>query len=175
MGSDINRLLSKTLIGRYLSERELDDFASISTLVEYEPNQVLIDQDVIESSLHIIVMGTVVVEVVKEDGCSYVCSLGEGEVIGEAGLFLNMPRTAQVRTPDGAQALKVERSDFFSFLKTHPSHGIKLLLVVIYGLLQKLKDTNRELAFERREDGGQGDIDALIGDLLPSEVKGVFD
>jgi CRP/FNR family cyclic AMP-dependent transcriptional regulator len=39
-------------------------------------------------------------------------------------------------------------------------------MVIIYGLLRKLREANQELAFERKSDVGQDDIDDLVADFM---------
>jgi hypothetical protein len=39
-------------------------------------------------------------------------------------------------------------------------------MIIIYGLLRKLRETNQELAYERKADMGQEDIDDLVESLL---------
>jgi hypothetical protein len=38
-------------------------------------------------------------------------------------------------------------------------------MVVIYSLLNKLRDANQELAFERRVDVGQADVDSIVSEF----------
>ena len=37
-----------------------------------------------------------------------------------------------------------------------------MLMIIIYSLLKKLRDANQELAFERKSDIDQNDIDSLV-------------
>ena len=46
------------------------------------------------------------------------------------------------------------------------SESILLLMIIIYSLLRKLLDANQELAFERKEDLDQDDIDSFIDGIL---------
>jgi hypothetical protein len=39
-------------------------------------------------------------------------------------------------------------------------------MMIIFSLLRKLKGSNQELAYERKDDAQQDDIDALVQDLL---------
>ena len=40
---------------------------------------------------------------------------------------------------------------------------------IIYGMLRKLREANQELAFERRDDFKQDDIDSLIKEMRGEE------
>jgi hypothetical protein len=46
--------------------------------------------------------------------------------------------------------------------------------MIIYGLLRKLREANQELAFERRFDSDQSDIDALIAETMPRESQEIL-
>ena len=60
----------------------------------------------------------------------------------------------------------MQRSDLSAFIKSQPAGGNKLLLVVIYSLLRKLRAANQELAYERKADMDQSDVDSLMADML---------
>ena len=47
-----------------------------------------------------------------------------------------------------------------------PIAASALLMMIIFSLLRKLKESNQELAYERKEDFAQDDIDALVNDML---------
>jgi len=42
--------------------------------------------------------------------------------------------------------------------------------MIIYGLLTRLRSANEELAYERRGDASQDEIDAMIAELIPAET-----
>jgi hypothetical protein len=55
------------------------------------------------------------------------------------------------------------------FIRTSPAAGNKILMVIIHGLLRKLKMVNHELAFERKSDMDQDDIDQLVANIFSEE------
>ena len=52
------------------------------------------------------------------------------------------------------------------FLKRHAEAGNKILLSIIFSLLRKLKLANEELAYERKSDIAQDEIDAMVDNLF---------
>ena len=62
--------------------------------------------------------------------------------------------------------LRLHRKDLLTFIGKDPAAGIKVLMIIIYGLLKKLRESNQELAYERKNDGEQEDIDALVESLI---------
>ena len=51
-------------------------------------------------------------------------------------------------------------------MKKRPDAGVKMLMIIIFGLLKKLNEANQELAFERKTTLDQGDIDSLIDGMM---------
>ena len=95
----------------------------------------------------------------------YICTIGAGEVFGEAGLFIRVKRTDNITTSGGTVLLRIRREEFNQFIRKYPSTGNKLLMVIIYSLLRKLRSANQELAFERSSDVEQSDIDEIVKGL----------
>ncbi len=145
---DISRLMDSGDI-HYFDEKE-------TIITEHEPG----------STLFFIIEGNVDIIKKEETKDVYICTLGSGEFFGEAGLFSTVKRTATVNAATETSILKIRRENFISFIKTNPSGGIKILMLIIYSLLKKLRTANQELAFERKFDIEQDDIDSLINSLL---------
>ena len=170
---DKNKIFPKiksTKIFSFLSDDELDYILTISDIYEYNPKEKIINEGDISSYLYIIISGSVSIEIKtqnKENSKGvYICSIGEGDIIGEAAIFTNFKRTANVIADDELKMFIIERENFFNFIKTYPGSGIKILMVIIHSLLNKLKEVNHELAFEREAHLDQTDIDEIINDFL---------
>lgn len=158
---------------RYLSPTELEAVVGVAGFLRYEPGELVVGEGELESYFYGILEGTVSVSVrdSSEPGAAkdvYMCALGPGDAFGEAGLFMNVRRTASVRAADAATLIRIHRSDFSAFIRAQSAGGNKLLLVIIYGLLRKLRAANQELAYERKADLDQTDVDALLEDMLGS-------
>lgn len=136
-----------------------------ATLGEYGHDEKIITEHEASDSLYIVVAGSVRVTVTEKEKDVYICTLGEGDVFGESALFTNLKRTANVvAADDGVQALSIRRDAFAAFIRQHPGPGIKILFMIIYSLLRKLREANMELAWERKEDAGQDDIDKMLAE-----------
>lgn len=100
---------------------------------------------------------------INEDGREvYLCTLGEGEIIGETGIFPRMRRADSAVPMEDACIIEVKKENFMKFMKEHRSASNQILLIMISCLIKKLQRSNRDLAFERREDFSQSMIDELI-------------
>lgn len=169
MGIDKEEYLSKikdVLIFKFLTGDELKELLKVSNIIPYDENSRIVAEGDVAPFFFAILDGQVNITVTKQDGKeAYICTLGTGDVFGEAGIFLKVKRTANVWSVENTTILKISRTDMFKFIKNNHTAGIKILMLIIYSMLKKLRMTNQELAFERTPDMDQNDIDDLINEL----------
>ena len=159
--------LRKAIIFRYLKDDTLLKILDIAHIVKYKPNDKIISEGEVSPYMFAILEGSVNVSVREAGGKEvFICATGEGEVFGEAGIFLKAKRTANIVSTDNTTMLRIQRQDLLEFIKNQPSSGIKILMIMIYGLLKKLRDANQEIAFERKTNLDQDDIDAIAENLI---------
>ncbi len=158
--------LGNILLFKFLSEREIGDILSMGEIRVYEEKERVLQQGEIDQSIYAIIDGPVGVNVgEKKKKGVYICTIGEGEVFGEAGMFLKVKRTANVDSLGNTTLFRLTRQELIRFIRKYPSTGNKILMVVIYSLLNKLREANQELAFERRIDVGQTDVDSIVSEF----------
>lgn len=150
---------------RFLTEDEMNELIDHSEVRQYTDEEIIIKQGERDTSLYAVMKGSVKVTVDNPTDTAYICTLGAAEVFGEAGIFLNMERTANVIAMDDAIILYIDREPLLKFIKNNPRASNKVFMIMVYSLLQKLKESNRELAYERKSDYDQDDIDSLINSL----------
>jgi CRP-like cAMP-binding protein len=151
---------------RFLEETEMLDLLEHSEALEFEEGEPVVEEGEVSHYFYGIAEGTVSVSLGGEGKEVYVNSLGAGDVFGEAGLFMSVPRTATVRALERAVIIRLHRTELAGFLKRHPVAGNKMLIVFIYGLLRKLKLADQELAYERKSDMAQEDVDAMVANIF---------
>ena len=95
----------------------------------------------------------------------FITTIGEGDCFGEAGAFIPLPRTANVIANSSVETVKFTRNNFLTFLKRNPQAGLLVCIDVIQQLFIRLRDTSKELEFERRGSASQEDIDELFKNL----------
>ncbi|WP_028973079.1 cyclic nucleotide-binding domain-containing protein [Spirochaeta cellobiosiphila] len=160
-------LLKKVLCFKYLDDNVLRSLKSAGDFIKYKDlEDIVVEHD---DSLHFfaVMEGTVTVHVNKQgQGEVYISSIGSGEVFGEAGIFLKMKRTATIRSRGESLIFKIHRQQLIQFINANASSGVKVLMIVIHGLLRKLRESNQELAYERRLDAEQSEIDSLVEEIL---------
>lgn len=158
--------LDKVLFFKFLSKEEKKELLDLSDVIHYTSGDIIIAEGEIQPYIFTVLKGTVNVVVKEKTGNEvFICSIGEGDVFGEAGIFLKVKRTAKVVSTENTMILRVEREKILGFIKSHKDSGIKILMLIIYSLLRKLREANQELAFERKSDVKQEDIDEIIKDF----------
>jgi CRP-like cAMP-binding protein len=170
--SNIGEMLEvvcKTSLFRHLSGAELEQLLALFETVEYEPGEVIVEEGSVSDQLYMVLDQAVAVEVNQDGRKVYICTIGPGEMFGEAGIFMHVARTADVVAHDGARLVRIGRSAFLAELKNRPRSGIKILFMMVYSLLRKLREVNQELAYERKDQGCQDEVDALIGDFVTGD------
>lgn len=159
--------LDKVLFFKFLSDKEKKELLDISEVINYSTGDIIISEGEIQPYIFTVIRGTVNVIVHEKNKKEvFICSIGAGDVFGEAGIFMKVKRTANVVSTAKTSILRIEREKMLSFIKRNKDSGIKILMLIIYSLLRKLREANQEIAFERKSDIKQEDIDSLIKDFV---------
>ena len=166
VGKDAAKRLKNVISYRFLTDEEAEKLARYAELAVADEGEYVVKEGDVSPWFYGILSGTMSVEVEQGEGSVYVCALGPGDIFGEAGIFISVPRTAHVLAREGGELVRVKRDDMTRFIRENPLAGNKILMVIIHGLLRKLKAVNHELAFERRADMDQEDIDAMMRNIM---------
>jgi CRP/FNR family transcriptional regulator, cyclic AMP receptor protein len=154
----------------FLSDEELGKLLPLVEIYEAEEGESIVKEGEISPFFYGILAGTVAVDIDEATGKQvFVSALGPGDVFGEAGIFVSVKRTANVRALGPVFVMRIHRKDMIRFIKQNPTAGNKILMVIIHGLLRKLKMVSHELAYERKSDMEQADIDALIENIFSED------
>lgn len=159
-------LLQNAPMFRYFSQDAIEALCDVGKIISYNEGEYIIREAELEEALYIIISGSVCVTVSNEEKEVYICTIGDGEVVGEAGIFTKVKRTANIKADVATVALALSRECLLNFLKKNPTSGTQLLMIVIYSLIKKLRGVNQDLAFVRKDDITQDDIDSIIKGIL---------
>ena len=159
-------LLTNAPMFRYFAKDSIESLCEVGKIIKYTAGEYIIRESELEEALYIIISGSVCVTVSNEDREVYICTIGDGEVVGEAGIFTKVKRTANIKADVDTVALALSREGLLNFLKRNPTSGTQLLMIVIYSLIKKLRGVNQDLAFVRKDDITQDDIDSIIKGIL---------
>lgn len=157
--------LKNVLIFRSLNDNDMEKLLPFIEIIEFDTDEVIISEGDLSPSFFGVLEGTVVVKVKQDENDVYLCSIGAGDIFGEAAMFLKMKRTATITSADQTVVFKMVRHEMLKFFEQYPKVGNNILMIMVYSLLKKLRESNQELAFERRSDVDQADVDALLQEI----------
>jgi CRP-like cAMP-binding protein len=166
--NSISAKLDTVNIFHYLTDDEKRELLKICEIFRYEQDEKIISQDETGTNFFAVLSGAVNVSIFDSGSGKevFLSGIGEGEFFGEAGIFRNIKRTANVSAATTAEIICIKRSDFFKFISKFTSAGVKILMFFVDGLLKKLSSSNKELAFERR-----GVMDQIAIDQFLQTIK----
>lgn len=171
---DVKYILSKVgeiNIFHYLTVDQKWKLLNICEVFEYEPGEKITTEGEIGACFYAILSGTVNITVNDSNSGKeiFMAATGAGDFFGEAGIFSDIKRTANVIAVDTTEILCIPRDNFFNYINAYASAGVKILMLFVNGLLKKLYDSNKELAFVRRDVLDQTAIDHFLQNLTGRE------
>jgi CRP/FNR family transcriptional regulator, cyclic AMP receptor protein len=163
--------LKNAIILQNLKARELKRFAKICEPRDYDAGERLVEQDALGSDLHILIEGHVDICVRGKGGEEVkVSEVHKGDVLGEASIFMDLPRTASAFARTTCLVAAVGRDSLFAYCERNPRAGLKIFGFVIYSLLRRLGSTSLELAHERESVVTAADLEEL-GACFPKSLE----
>ncbi len=146
----------------YFSDDERKIILGFIDVLEFTKGEKIINEGDIDPYFYGIIEGTVTVVKERHGKQAFISNIKKGEIFGEAAIFINLPRTANVVAEEKLLVIRIERKDLLTFIKSHSQSGIKMLMLVIHSLLKKLKEANQDLAFERMGLTDESDLQDIL-------------
>jgi CRP-like cAMP-binding protein len=137
--------IKRNVLFRYMSEEGLFAFLNISELMEFEDGEVIISQDDVSQFFYCLIRGSVAVSAFEKGNDFYIYDLEEGEIFGEASLFLTELRIANVKSSGSSLILRIHRKNLIKFISEYSQAGNRIFILIIYSLLKKLRASTREI------------------------------
>ena len=163
--------LKNAIILQNLTPRELRRFAKICEPRDYDAGERLVEQDALGADLHILIEGAVDISIRGKGGEDVrVSEVRKGDVLGEASIFMDLPRTASAVARGPCLVAAVSRDRLFAYCERNPRAGLKIFGFVIYSLLRRLGSTNRELVAQRESVVTADDLEEL-GACFPKSFE----
>jgi phosphoserine phosphatase RsbU/P len=125
-----------------LSAPTLHDLFSRAELIDLGPGQTLVRQDERSDCAYLILDGESDIQVDTSYGEVHLARISRGALIGEIGVFADLPRTATVRTKSAVRVLKFNREPLLRAGDSDPA----LLRSVIMGLGRQIGNFNHAIA-----------------------------
>ncbi len=160
--------LHESIILRNLSTVELRRFVKICEIQTCIPGERIVEQGAVGADLDLILRGSVDIVLKGAEGRDIVVNtVKAGDVIGEAAIFMDEPRTASAVCREKCIVASVSRDKLFPFCDANPKAGLKIFNV-IYSLLKRLGTTSRDLAAEKESAVTSDELDRLVKSLPKS-------
>ena len=151
-----------------LSRKDLEDLSEICDVETYEDGEWLIKEGSLSKKLFAILEGTVLISSKTESNKRVeLATLEQGAIVGETSLFTKEPSTADVTAKGNLIVMGMSQKFFISFINSHQSAGLKMLTFIIYGLIEKLRESNKAMISEKELYVSLEDIESLK-DLFPT-------
>ncbi|MCK4906943.1 MAG: cyclic nucleotide-binding domain-containing protein [Spirochaetes bacterium] len=162
----LSEKIRKIMVFQYLDDEEINEIIAVSRILQSEKGELIIKEGNTSPYLYGVISGSIGITIKdNDDKNTFLTTLHEGDVFGEAAMFLNTKRTATA-TGNDAVLLQIERDNLRKFIKKHSNAGVKILLLIIYNLLNKLRNTNQELAFSNRGSINQEEVNDMMDAYL---------
>ncbi len=140
-------LLRKIPIFAKIEPGKLKLLAFTSERISFDDGQTLFWQGDPSDAAYVIIAGGADVLVNTPNGELSVAKLDQNALVGEIGIFLDLPRTATVRAIGGVETLRIEKRNFFRLIEEFPEMGAE----VVRELAQRLAHTTADLTKTRSE------------------------
>lgn len=145
-----------------LVETEREILASRFKEIQFGAGDNIISEGDPSQCLYLICSGFVDVTRGPKENRIFLTTLTAGEYFGEAALFQDLKRTANVDARDNVQLLMMDRQNFAEYLGAYPSSANQILLQMLKQIFVRLSQTSHELQFERKDSLAQSAIDKLF-------------
>jgi CRP-like cAMP-binding protein len=143
-------LIKKNVLFRYMSEEAFFAFLNGSELMEFEDGEILISQDDVSQFLYCLIKGSVAISVHEKGDDFFIYNLEEGEIFGEAAIFLTELRIANVKSSGASLIIRIHRKNLIKFISDYSQAGNRIFIMLIYSLLKKLRASTREITAAKK-------------------------
>jgi CRP-like cAMP-binding protein len=126
-----------------LPEQDLKTLIVHSDLIEFAQGELLLRQGAPSDSVLLIVKGEVDVFVETSQGRVQLGRMSTGALVGEIGVFADLPRTASVGAHTPTQALKIDREDVLHI----GGENLAFLRAVLAQLGERIAEFNQTIGY----------------------------
>ncbi len=129
-------------------QAQLKLLAFTSEALKFSPGEHLFKYNDVSDSVYVILDGEVnVVRDEDPENVTNLATIGKNNIMGEMGVFLNVPRTASLIAKEQVQALRIPANRFIKLV----THNPEIALEVMRQLSKKIVVTS-ELAIESKNE-----------------------
>ncbi len=162
MGATEGFLKTVTLFNT-LNDGEITLLSALVKSVEYQAGAAIVHEG--ESSEDFYIVQSGFVNVMRHDETDkevFLTTLKAGEYFGEAALFHDVKRSADVVAAEAVRVLTISRKNFEGFLNANPLASNRILHVMLRLVFERLAKTSGDLTARRKSNMSQSAIDRLF-------------
>lgn len=139
--ADTFRLIGNIPIFAGVGIHEQHLMANRCEIVQYGPDEIVIEQGEVGNCLYAIIRGQVrILRRSSSRGWIQINTLGQGDVFGEIAILRDIPRTARVTTETACTFLTLQAKDFLELYQHFPPQSRDNIQLVIAKRLAQHKD-----------------------------------
>lgn len=142
--------LSTIPIFSCIPKEDLKPLTLFSKICSFEKDEILIPEG--SASTDFFVLMTRKLDIIKKGKWNeevQLAVLKDHATVGESALLTNELSTATVRAAETSIVLIISREQFIQYINNYPKAGLVIMTYIVFGLLQKLRETNEELVEEK--------------------------
>lgn len=165
--------LRETALFRDMPESVLQTIVTEGRTLVFGAGQLVVKKKTPGDSLFVVKSG--VVEVVNPADGPPLAYLGRGESFGEMALLTTSERSADVRVPQQAELLVIDRALFDDLMSNHSGFAAQMAVILAHRLVAVLEDLpEREVSRELQGDLAYFDLATVVQTLISSARSGVM-
>jgi CRP-like cAMP-binding protein len=135
-------LLPRAGILAFMDDEARERFAGFGQVVETKPEQVLIKQGDVQTSLYVVLAGIFNVSTTAKDKSVHLDTVCEGDCLGEVAIFHPNQASATVTSLISGKLWVIDAAKLQEFLSEHPTDGCAAVLGINIILSRRLKRAN---------------------------------
>ena len=165
--------LRETALFRDMPESVIQTIMTQGRTLEFGTGQLVVKQKTRGDSLFVVKSG--VVEVVNPGEGPPLAYLGRGESFGEMALLTDSERSADVRVPQQAELLVIDRALFDDLMTNYSGFAAQMAVILAHRLVAVLEDLpDRDVKRELQGDLTFFDLATVVQTLISSSQSGVM-
>lgn len=134
-------------LGDNLTTSELESLAGLSSVLQIETGELLIDEGTQSEHLYIIVSGSIEVQffLTYEGAFQEICRLRRGAIVGEMAMLESDVHSARTLARESSTLLTIPNQTLLAHLKAHPTIGFQFMFNLGRLLSKRLRFTNQAI------------------------------
>ncbi|HHO49402.1 MAG TPA: cyclic nucleotide-binding domain-containing protein [Deltaproteobacteria bacterium] len=155
MASELRAILADIELLQSLDDEARSRIAEVGRVEHWQDGAVVLEEGAFGPRMMVILQGRVAILRRDSGGVQRVItSLGEGDVLGEMSLLLDLPRTASVHAVGALQVFAIDRSAFWNLIEADDPVFLRLGFELSRVLARRLMALNQQVIELLAEDEG---------------------